>query len=130
VSITEDLSSTTAVAFKQSVWDNFHGSAEMHVLNPEYTLKTGGSVKGNNSLLNSMAANYTGVPPVRSSYVREYPLDLTLPVGGKLVLEGTQAIHEYNFSIANGLMHCTVSVHESAYITATTYNRQHSGGSD
>lgn len=129
VTISELYYGTENVTFEQSVYDNFYGSAPMHIVNPRYSYYTGGTLSGNHVLINSLAASYTNLVK-KASQTAEYPLDITLPVGGKMKLSGSQELYATEFDVADGLMHSTVVQYLGPVITAETYNRQHTGGSN
>lgn len=124
--------STEAISFSQPGFDNLYGSKDMPVGNATYTYKQGGEIdkaasgKLNAQLRQILAHQIQGNKVTTATGT--YPLNVTLPVGTALTLSGSQKLTTVTASCngksANGKVYGSVSV------TAVTYNRQHTGGSN
>ncbi len=121
-----------AVTFSQASYDNLYGSQDMAVGNASYTYKQGAEISSRGTgklaayLVEILARRLSGsaVKTVTSSY----PLNVTLPVGTALKLSGSQAVE--NVTISSGSRSVSGKRYGSVSIAASTYNRQHSGGSN
>lgn len=132
ISVNYSISSTTssktnALSFSTSVWDNLYGSAVMSVTNTTYNMSVGSTVSGNNGLLNNVLALDCGATVVKTKTVT-YPLNVSLPVGTKLSISGTQAVKTTTYSV--GSMTSTATIYGDVKVKTATANRQHTGGSN
>lgn len=123
--------SKEAISFDQSSFDNLYGSKEMPLGNVTYTYKQGGEIGKATGKLNAQL-NQILAKQIKGNKVTTatgtYPLNVTLPVGTALTLSGSQEVTTVTASCegksASGKVYGSVSV------TATTYNRQHNGGTN
>lgn len=121
-----------AVTFGQSSYDNLYGSQDMTVGNASYTYKQGAEISSRGTgklaayLVEVLARRLSG--SAVKSVTGNYPLDVTLPVGTALKLSGSQAVE--NVSISSGNRSVSGKRYGSVSIAASTYNRQHTGGSN
>lgn len=122
-------SSTEAINFSQSVWDNLYGSGNMNVGTVTYTYKVGMDVNTSGTtvftalLIESLARAFGA-----NSYQTQgnYPINVVLPVGTKLVINGAQKVNTVTASAAGRSVSGTQ--YGDVTITVETSNRQHTGG--
>lgn len=121
--------STEAISFSQSEFDNLYGSKDIQVNDVTYAYKQGGEIgkatgKINAQLRQILAHQIQGNKVTTATST--YPLNVTLPIGTALTLTGSQALTTVTASCdgksANGKVYGNVNVE------VTTYNRQHTGG--
>lgn len=121
--------STEAISFSQSEFDNLYGSKDIQVNDVTYAYKQGGEIgkatgKINAQLRQILAYQIQGNKVTTATST--YPLNVTLPIGTALTLTGSQALTTVTASCdgksANGKVYGNVNVE------VTTYNRQHTGG--
>ena len=128
------ISSTSrneAISFSQSVWDNLYGAGEMSVGTATYTYKVGMDVNTSGTtvftalLIESLARAFGA-----NSFETQgnYPINVTLPVGTKLAISGTQQINTVTASAAGRSVSGTQ--YGDVTVTVVTSNRQHTGGSN
>lgn len=119
-----------AISFSQSEFDNLYGSKDMQVGSVTYTYKQGGEIGKATGKLNAQLRQILA-HQIQGNKVTEatgtYPLNVTLPVGTALTLKGSQQLTTVTASCdgksASGKVYGNVTV------SATSYNRQHTGGS-
>lgn len=116
---------TNTLAFSQSTWDNLYGTSAMSVTSTSYNMSVGSTVSGNNGLLKNVLALDCGASVVKTNNVT-YPINMTLPIGTKLVVSGTQAVTTTTYSV--GSMSATATIYGDTKVTAKTSNRVHTGG--
>lgn len=122
---------TEPISFNNSEYDNLYGSKDLKVENVTYTYKQGGEIEKATGKLNAqlrqILANQIQGNKV-TTVTGTYPVNVTLPVGTALLLSGNQKVETVtatcNGKSASGKVYGNVSV------TATAYNRQHTGGSN
>lgn len=124
-------SSSKAITFAQSEWNNLYGSGDMNVGTATYEYKVGMDITSSGTtkftaLLIEKLAQYYGA----ASYTTQggYPVNVTLPIGTALKISGTQQYNTVTASAAgrgvSGTQYGDVTV------SVTTYNRQHTGSSN
>lgn len=123
--------SSQAVSFSQSSFDNLYGSTDMTVSSVTYTYKQGAelpSVTGKlKAQLKEVLAHQikgVGVKTVTGTY----PLNVTLPVGTALNVTGSQEVT--TVTVSSGSHSVSGKNYGSVSLSAGTYNRQHTGGSN
>ena len=119
------------VSFDESEWNNLYGAKEMQVGNASYTYKSGTEIKTKGTtvltalLVEKLAQRFGATVSTLSG---SYPLNVTLPVGTALTVSGTQSKQSVSVSAmgksVSGTHYGTVTV------VASTYNRQHNGGTE
>lgn len=118
-----------AVEFSQGVWDNLYGSREMTVGVATYTYKVGMDVSTSGTtvftalLVEALARQFGS-----NSYTAQgnYPVNVTLPIGTILKINGTQKINTVSASAAGRSVQGTQ--YGDVIVTVQTSNRQHTGG--
>lgn len=129
-----DIQSQTAtedIRFAQSEFDNLYGSKDLLVTNAAYTYKLGAEQQVNGE--GALAAHLRQMLAVRvqaadlTTANGSYELNVTLPVGTALELEGTQEVTTITASVGN--VSGTVKTYGKVSLSAKTYNRKHNGGS-
>ena len=120
-----------AISFEQNEWNNLYGAKDIQVGSVGYTYKTGTEIttKGTSvltALLVEKLAQEFGATV--STVEGNYPLNVTLPVGTALTVSGTQSKQ----GVSASAMGKTVSGTHYGTVTvvASTYNRQHNGGTN
>lgn len=129
-----DISSSTtseSVDFTQSAWDNLYGSGTMNATSASYSYKVGTEIAGSASdrvtaYLLEILARRTGTSA--TSVTGNYPVNVSLPVGTGLTVSATQAVENVTVSALGKSV--TGKSYGAVSITAHTYNRQHTGGSN
>lgn len=118
-----------AVSFSQSVWDNLYGSGDMNVGTATYTYKVGMDINTSGTtvftaLLVEALARQFGA----NSYETQgtYPINVTLPIGTYLEINGVQQINTVTASV--GSRSVSGTQYGDVTITVTTANRDHTGG--
>lgn len=130
--ITYSLSdSQQAVTFTPSVWDNLYGSQEMNVGSASYSFMAGTEIMTNASdkltglLVEKLAQLYTATA---TTVTRSYPLNVTLPIGTKLEISGSQTVTTASIS---GLgCSATIKQYGDVTVSVNTSNRLHTGSSN
>lgn len=120
-----------AISFTQNKWDNLYGANDMTVGSASYTYKAGTEITTKATsiltalLIEKLAQRFGAtVSTVNGSY----PLNVTLPIGTILSINGIQ--NKQNITVSakgksvSGTHYGTVSV------VVTTSNRKHNGGTD
>lgn len=131
VSVSTSVTSE-AVTFSQASYDNLYGSQDMAVGSASYTYRQGAEISSRGTgklaayLVEILARQLSG-SAVKTA-TGSYPLNVTLPVGTALKLSGSQAVE--NVSISSGSRSVSGKRYGSVSIAASTYNRQHSGGTN
>ncbi len=123
--------SSESISFGQAEFDNLYGSKDMKVTSTTYTYKQGGEIDKATGRLNAqlrqILANQIKGNSVRTA-TGTYDLNVTLPVGTALKLSGRQELTTVTASCdgksAKGMVYGSVTV------VASTYNRQHNGGTN
>lgn len=120
-----------AVSFTQSVWDNLYGSQPLTVDSASYSFKVGSEMgtaaedKTTGLLIEKLAQLYTATS---TTITRSYPLNVTLPVGTKLEISGSQLVTTASISGLGST--ATLKQYGDVSISVRTSNRQHTGGSN
>lgn len=121
--------SNQALSFSQGIWDNLYGSQAVSVTSIPYSFKAGAEITTSASdkltglLVEKLAQLYTAVS---ATVDREQPINVTLPIGTKLEISGTQKVTTATIS---GLgSSATITYYGDVSIQVTTSNRQHTGG--
>lgn len=123
--------SQQAVTFEQSVWDNLYGSKEMNIASATYSFKGGTEVTttATDKLTGLLVEKLTQLYSSASTTVtREYPLNVTLPIGTKLEISGSQTIT--NATITGLGKSASITNYGDVTIKVTTSNREHTGSSN
>lgn len=120
------------ISFSQDKFDNLYGAKDMFVKSATYTYKQGAEVSVvANSVLAAHLRQVLFVK-VSASNVQKvegvYDLNVTLPVGTALNLAGTQQVTTLSATIGN--VSNSVTTYGSVIVSASTYNRDHVGGSN
>lgn len=117
------------LTFTQSVWDNLYGSQPMTVASASYSFKGGTEVTttASDKLTGLLVEKLVQLYAAASTTVtRTYPLNVTLPIGTKLEISGTQTVTTATIS---GLgRSATITHYGDVKINVQTSNRQHTGG--
>lgn len=123
--------SSEPISFEKSEWNNLYGAKEMQVGSANYTYKSGTEIKTKGTtvltalLVEKLAQRFGATISTLSG---SYPLNVTLPVGTALTVNGTQSKQSVSVSAmgksVSGTHYSTVT------IVASTYNRQHNGGTE
>lgn len=123
--------STEAVSFSQSSFDNLYGSTDMTVSSATYTYKQGAELPAVSGKLSAQLKevlahqiNGAGVKTMTGTYT----LNVTLPVGTALNLSGIQEVT--TVTVSSGSSSVSGKSYGSVTLSAGTYNRQHNGGSN
>lgn len=123
--------SSESLSFSQNKWDNLFGSNTMQVESASYNFKIGTEITASAS--NRTTAYLKEILARRANAglmtaTGHYQMNVSLPIGTGLVLNGQQAVQTLKASAlgetASGKQYGNVSV------TANTYNRNHTGGSN
>ncbi|EJW95639.1 hypothetical protein, secreted [gut metagenome] len=123
--------STQLVEFDNTKWDNLYGAQSLEVKDVNFAYQSGTEVELNatnvlSALLVEKLAQRYGSKAV--TLEGSHPVNITLPVGTKLFMSGSQQVKNVTASAkgekANGKVFGAVSV------KAETYNRDHFGGSN
>lgn len=125
-------SGTIPVTFEKAEYDNLYGAADMLVQNVAYTYKSGSQITSTSQtplaifLTELLAREIKGkaVSDVKGSH----PMNLTLPVGTKMVVKGTQQVTTQTLT-SNGIS-ASGKEYGGVKVVFETGNRQHSGGSN
>lgn len=119
------------VSFTQSVWDNLYGSKEMNVASASYSFKSGTEISTTASdkltglLVEKLAQLYAAAS---TTVTRDYPLNVTLPIGTKLEISATQKVTTASIS---GLgKSATITHYGDVTIKVDASNRAHTGSSN
>lgn len=123
--------SSEAISFSQAEFDNLYGSKDMQVGNVTYTYKQGGEIdkatgKLNAQLRQILAHQIQGNKVTTATGT--YPLNVTLPVGTALTLKGSQQLTTVTASCEG--KSASGKVYGNVTVSATSYNRQHTGGTN
>ena len=128
VKITDKVTSEPLV-FDPNVWDNLYGKAEMKADESRFTYGVGTVMNTHGltvaaallieQLANKYGAGYEMIDAV-------YPINVTLPIGTRLAVNGKQIIRDITVS-ALGIT-VAAKVYDSVYVGVVTSNRQHTGG--
>ena len=117
------------VSFTQSVWDNLCGSQAMTVASASYSFKAGSEIETTATdmttglLIEKLAQTYTATS---TTVTRSYPLNVTLPVGTKLEISGSQLVTTATITGLGST--ATLKQYGDVSISVQTSNRQHTGG--
>lgn len=117
------------ISFAQGVWDNLYGAQDVNITSVPYSFKAGAEVTTTASdkltglLVEKLAQLYAAVNTVVD---REYPVNVTLPVGTKLEISATQKVITATISALGSS--ATITNYSDVSINVTTSNRQHTGG--
>lgn len=124
---TSESTKTQELTFTPSSWDNLYGSSDMNATTASYTLQVGGTVSGSNTMLNNVLALDMRVAGVQS-VTATYPLNVTVPVGTRISIGGTQTVRTVTYTCDSQTS--TVTIYGDVKITTASANRQHNGGSN
>lgn len=127
-----ETTSTEAISFAQAEYDNLYGASEMTVGTATYTYKQGSEISAyGDNLMGAYLAEILG-QQISGSTVKtvngSYAINVTLPIGTALTLSGKQAVT--TTSISNGSVTVSGKSYGKVSINATSYNRQHNGGTN
>lgn len=117
------------VSFTQSVWDNLYGSQTMTVASASYSFKAGSEIETTATnmttglLIEKLAQTYTATS---TTVTRSYPLNVSLPVGTKLEISGSQLVTTATITGLGST--ATLKQFGDVSISVQTSNRQHTGG--
>lgn len=117
------------VSFTQSVWDNLYGSQTMTVGSASYSFKVGSEIEttaGNMTtglLIEKLAQLYSATA---TTVTRSYPLNVSLPIGTKLEISGSQLVTTATISGLGST--ATLKQYGDVSINVQTSNCQHTGG--
>lgn len=117
------------ISFTQSIWDNLYGAQDVNVTSVPYSFKAGTEVTTSASdkltglLVEKLAQLYAAA---NTTVDREYPVNVTLPVGTKLEISATQKVITATISTLGSS--ATITNYSDVSINVTTSNRQHTGG--
>lgn len=123
--------STEAISFAQAEYDNLYGASEMSVGTATYTYKMGSEIGQHSNLLGAYLAEILAQQMAGSTVKTvngSYEINVTLPIGTALTLSGKQAVE--TTSIAAGSTTVSGKSYGKVSINATSYNRQHNGGTN
>ena len=131
IDISVSKSATNALVFDRDVWDNLYGSSSQYVNEASFQYKIGTQLGSTGTtvllalLIEKLAALYGAtVKEVKGTY----PLNVTLPIGTRLSISGTQ---EYaTVTCSAGSRSVSATVYGDVTVKAVTVNRQHTGGSN
>lgn len=119
------------ISFEQDKWDNLYGAKDIAVGSANYTYKAGTEITTKATsvltalLIEKLAQRFGATVSTVSG---SYPLNVTLPIGTILTINGTQ--NKQNVTVSakgksvSGTHYGTVSV------VVTTSNRKHNGGTN
>lgn len=124
---TSESTKTQELTFTPSSWDNLYGSSDMNATTASYTLQVGGTVSGSNTMLNNVLALDMRVAGVQS-VTATYPLNVTVPVGTRISISGTQTVRTVTYTCDSQTS--TVTIYGDVKIKTVSANRQHNGGSN
>lgn len=123
--------SSESVSFSQSSFDNLYGSKDMSVSSTTYTYKQGAELPAVSGKLSAQLKevlahqmNGVGVKTMTGTYA----LNVTLPVGTALNLSGSQEV--VTVTVSCGGSSVSGKSYGGVKLSASTYNRQHNGGSN
>jgi hypothetical protein len=122
-------SSSRTLSFAQSVWDNLYGSSDVTVGSATYTYRVGVdfTVKAANVfealLLEALARQYGATAADTQG---SYPMNVTLPIGTKIELSGSQAVN--TVKAASGSRSISATSYGDVTVKVTTSNRRHTAG--
>ena len=124
---TSESTQTQALTFTPSSWDNLYGSSDMNATTASYTFQVGGTVNGSNTMLNNVLALDMMVAGVQS-VTATYPLNVTVPVGTRISVGGTQTVRTVTYTCDSQT--ATITIYGEVKITTESINRQHNGGTN
>lgn len=117
------------ISFTQGTWDNLYGAQAVNITSIPYSFKAGTEVTTTASdkltglLVEKLAQLYAAAT---ATVDREYPVNVTLPVGTKLEISATQKVITATISALGSS--ATITNYSDVSINVTTSNRQHTGG--
>lgn len=117
------------ISFAQGIWDNLYGAQDVNITSVPYSFKAGTEVTTTASdkltglLVEKLAQLYAAA---NTTVDREYPVNVTLPVGTKLEISATQKVITATISALGSS--ATITNYSDVSINVTTSNRQHTGG--
>ena len=128
---TTSSTSTQSLSFTESTWDNTSGSSSVSVTNAYYTYYVGANITTTaankvTAYLIELLARVTG--STYQTVSGTYPLNITLPAGTGLTISATQKITTY--TISSKTYSATGKMYGDVTITANSYTRDHTGGSN
>lgn len=121
--------STEKLLFAQSEWDNLYGRTDMNVEEASFSYKLGTQItsKATNKLeglLIEHLARLFGATVTEAQ--GSYPINVTLPVGTALTVEGAQ--ERSDVTVSANSKSVTGTSYGTVNVRVTTYNRNHNGG--
>lgn len=121
--------STEKLLFAQSEWDNLYGRTDMNVEEASFSYKLGTQItsKATNKLeglLIEHLARLFGATVTETE--GSYPINVTLPVGTALTVEGAQ--ERSDVTVSANSKSVTGTSYGTVNVRVTTYNRNHNGG--
>lgn len=127
----KETTTTEALTFKQSEWNNLYGNVDMPVGNAEYSYKAGTAINtaARNKLQGLLIEYIARIWGARvSTLTGSYPINVTLPVGTAISIKGAQ--QKTTISVTNTNTTVTATTYGTCAVQLTRYNRQHNGGSN
>ena len=130
VAFSSKAAASASIDFTKTSWDNLYGSTDMTVGDATYTYQLGVTYQASTDQLGGLLKEKLAGRHGASSSTAQgrYPLNVTLPVGTKLEINGSQKVMTVTASCAGHSVSGTL--YGSISISVTTSNRQHTGGSN
>lgn len=124
-------SSSVALAFEQDLWDNLYGSGELTVGSAAFTYHIGTEITSSGTgkvaaYLIEILARIAGASV--STATGSYPINVTLPIGTALHVTGEQQVTTLTVSALNRSV--SGRQYGDVAVVTSTYNREHTGGSN
>lgn len=119
--------------FNRYMWDNVYGIKEMKVKDVAYSYLVGADVTASgksqlSGLLKEALATQYGA--VKKEMKTVYPLQVTLPVGTKLEIQGKQIVESVMAAVENSNASATASSYGEVQVEVKTSSRTHNGGTN
>ncbi len=129
-----DVTSTAGsetLSFEQNLWDNLYGSTNMTAGSASFSYQIGTEITSTATdqvaaYLIEILARMAGSTVTTATGT--YPINVTLPIGTALQMSGRQQVTNWTVSALN--RSASGRQYGDVTVTATTYNREHNGGSN
>ena len=129
-----DVTSTAGsetLSFEQDLWDNLYGSTNMTAGSASFSYQIGTEITSTATdqvaaYLIEILARMAGSTVTTATGT--YPISVTLPIGTALQMSGRQQVTNWTVSALN--RSASGRQYGDVTVTATTYNREHNGGSN
>lgn len=129
-----DVTSTAGsetLSFEQDLWDNLYGSTNMTAGSASFSYQIGTEITSTatdqvTAYLIEILARMAGSTVTTATGT--YPINVTLPIGTALQMSGRQQVTNWTVSALN--RSASGRQYGDVTVTATTYNREHNGGSN